>query len=143
MDAVVVKHTAEHELTLEWASSATNDMVADAALALINGIDKSPASVKCAFSDATCRVNFQNSFLCHTAVTTQQCSHAHSHADAGEREPYRQAERIAWFLEAHFGDIQLLYPPESGRDEQGSDAEAIVRVDNVDAHVDLITMVQS
>ncbi len=44
--AVDVKHTSEHELTLEWESSASNDMIADACLALILGIDKSPASVK-------------------------------------------------------------------------------------------------
>ena len=47
MGVVDVKHTQEHELTLEWDSSASNDMIADSTLALITGIDKSPASVKC------------------------------------------------------------------------------------------------
>ena len=46
MGIVDVKQTGEHELTLEWESSASNDMVADSTLALITGIDKSPASVK-------------------------------------------------------------------------------------------------
>ena len=46
MRAVDVKHTQEHELTLEWDSSASHDMIADSTLALILGIDKSPASVK-------------------------------------------------------------------------------------------------
>lgn len=46
MGAVDVKHTQEHELTLEWDSSASNDMIADSCLALILEIDKSPASVK-------------------------------------------------------------------------------------------------
>ncbi len=46
MSAVDVKQTQEHELTLEWDSSASNDMLADSTLALITGIDKSPASVK-------------------------------------------------------------------------------------------------
>ena len=49
MCAVDVKHTNEHELTLEWDSSASNDMIADSTLALITGIDKSPASVKRTF----------------------------------------------------------------------------------------------
>ena len=49
MGAVDVKMTGEHELTLEWDSSASNDMIADSTLALINGIDTSPASVKCTF----------------------------------------------------------------------------------------------
>lgn len=49
MGAVDVKHTQEHELTMEWDSSASNDMIADACLSLIMGIDSSPASVKCAY----------------------------------------------------------------------------------------------
>ena len=52
MGAIDVKHSSEHELTLEWDSSASNDMIADSCLALITGIDKSPASVKRAFSVA-------------------------------------------------------------------------------------------
>lgn len=47
MGVVDVKHSDQHELTLEWESSSSNDMVADSTLALISGIDKSPASVKC------------------------------------------------------------------------------------------------
>jgi cleavage and polyadenylation specificity factor subunit 3 len=47
MGVLDVKETAEHELTLEWESSASNDMIADSTLALITGVDKSPASVKC------------------------------------------------------------------------------------------------
>jgi hypothetical protein len=50
MDAVDVKHTVEHELTLEWESSASNDMIADATLAVIAGMGKSPASVQRRFS---------------------------------------------------------------------------------------------
>lgn len=46
MGAIDVKQIQEHELMLEWDSSATNDMIADSCLALILGIDKSPASVK-------------------------------------------------------------------------------------------------
>lgn len=49
MAAIDVKQTSEHELTLEWDSSASNDMIADSTLALLSGIDKSPASVKCMF----------------------------------------------------------------------------------------------
>jgi cleavage and polyadenylation specificity factor subunit 3 len=46
MGVVDVKHSQEQELTLEWESSASNDMIADSTLALIIGIDQSPASVK-------------------------------------------------------------------------------------------------
>lgn len=47
MGVLDVRYTGEHELTLEWDSSSSNDMIADSTLALITGIDKSPASVKC------------------------------------------------------------------------------------------------
>ena len=47
MGAIDVKQTSENELTLEWDSSAANDMIADSTLAVITEIDKSPASVKC------------------------------------------------------------------------------------------------
>lgn len=50
MGIVDVKHTQEHELTIEWESSSSNDMFADSTLALVTGIDKSPASVKRMFS---------------------------------------------------------------------------------------------
>jgi cleavage and polyadenylation specificity factor subunit 3 len=46
MGTVDIKQAGEHELTLEWDSSASNDMIADSALALVTGIDKSPASAK-------------------------------------------------------------------------------------------------
>jgi len=50
MGAVDIKHTGAHELTLEWESSASSDMIADSSIAVIFGIDKSPASIKCEFS---------------------------------------------------------------------------------------------
>jgi cleavage and polyadenylation specificity factor subunit 3 len=46
MGVVDVKHTQEHEITLEWDSSASNDMIADSTLALLTTMDSSPASVK-------------------------------------------------------------------------------------------------
>lgn len=61
MGMVDVKHTDEHELTLEWDSGASNDMIADSTLALITGIDKSPASVK-----RTCQTYY--SFLSQTTI---------------------------------------------------------------------------
>ncbi|KAG9316341.1 beta-lactamase-like protein [Chiua virens] len=73
MNVVDVTHTAEHEVTFEWASSAENDMIADATLALLTGIDKSPATVK--------------------------LTSPHVHA---ERSATARYEHIAWFLEATF-----------------------------------------
>jgi cleavage and polyadenylation specificity factor subunit 3 len=46
MGAVDLKQTKVTELTMEWVGSSTNDMIADSVLALVLGIDSSPASVK-------------------------------------------------------------------------------------------------
>ncbi|KAF8135732.1 beta-lactamase-like protein [Boletus edulis] len=88
MDVVDVKHTGERQVTLEWTSSAGNDMIADATLALLAGVDKSAASVKLT-------------------------SHVHAVG------PWQ--EKLAWFLEAHFGPVEL-------HSEPGHDPVLIVRV---------------
>lgn len=46
MNAVDVKLASDQELILEWVAGASSDMIADSAVALILGIDRSPASVK-------------------------------------------------------------------------------------------------
>ncbi|KAN0090862.1 Beta-lactamase-like protein [Tylopilus felleus] len=126
MGVVDVKHTGEHELTLEWDSGASNDMIADSTLALITGIDKSPASVK---------------------LTTQTCSHQHPHADSDSESSYTRIQRLAWFFEAHFGEVELHMPEETDEqeNEQGEDTSRdpalIVRVDDADAHINLVSLV--
>lgn len=133
MGAVDVKHTAEHELMLEWDSTASNDMIADSILALITGIDKSPASVK---------------------LTSQQHSHTHHpHSDHHEGDQsITRIQRIAWFLDAHFGDVELHMPEEGGEQEQDQDQSEksqpalIVRMDDSgesDAYINLVTLAVS
>lgn len=41
-----MKRLEDHQLMLEWVGSVTNDMIADSVLALLLGIDRSPASLK-------------------------------------------------------------------------------------------------
>jgi len=149
MGAVDVKHTKEHELTLEWNSSASNDMIADSTLALITGIDRSPASVKCT---SLC---FFPRFLLKppSQVTNQPHSHSHSedkhhqHPHANEQEEMKRVGKIAMFLEAHFGDIELHMPEETSAEdaEQGEDehdASLLVQLDEADATVNLATLVR-
>jgi len=125
MGAVDVKHTQEHELTLEWESSSSNDMIADSTLALITGIDKSPASVK---------------------LTTQPShSHPHPHADIDSASAdMTRIQRLVMFLEAHFGDVELHMPEEVEDDpEQGEDSNEpslLVSLDEVEARINLISM---
>ncbi|KAH9946990.1 beta-lactamase-like protein [Amylocystis lapponica] len=133
MGAVDVKQTQEHELVLEWDSSASNDMIADSTLALITGIDKSPASVK---------------------MTTQPHAHAHAHAPP-HRHPHADADagvptaavtriqRLAMFLEAHFGEVELHMPEEPAEPEQGEashEPSLLVRLDEADALVNLVSL---
>ena len=46
MQAVTIIHTSDQELTLEWVSSVSNDMIADSTLALLCGIDSNYATIK-------------------------------------------------------------------------------------------------
>jgi cleavage and polyadenylation specificity factor subunit 3 len=59
MSAITVKQTKENEVTLEWDSSASNDMLADSTMALIAGLDRSPA-FKRAFYSITSRYKCTN-----------------------------------------------------------------------------------
>jgi cleavage and polyadenylation specificity factor subunit 3 len=147
MGVVDVKQSQEHELTLEWESSASNDMVADSTLALITGIDKSPASVKRTFlkNDGDklepCRLTF---FL----VTTHPHSHSHPHADPdGDAAEVIRIRRLALFLEAHFGEVELHMPdvseeePEHGENDR--EASLLVRLDEADARINLLSLVST
>ncbi|KAJ7287552.1 beta-lactamase-like protein [Mycena rebaudengoi] len=122
MGAIDVKQTQEHELTIEWDSSASNDMIADSTLALIAGIDKSPASVK---------------------LTSQQPhTHSHSHPHADRQD--ERIKRLAWFLEAHFGEVEFHMPDEPEEEpEQGEDdrePSLLVRLDEATAQINLVAL---
>ncbi|KAJ8515603.1 hypothetical protein ONZ45_g7016 [Pleurotus djamor] len=130
MSVVDVKHSQEHELTLEWESSASNDMIADSTLALITGIDKSPASVK---------------------LTTQPHSHSkehdhkHPHADTQDDMSHVvRIQRLAMFLEAHFGEVELHMPDpseiEGDQDEEDNQPSLLVNLDEADARINLVTL---
>ncbi|KAI0330167.1 mRNA 3'-end-processing protein YSH1 [Cubamyces sp. BRFM 1775] len=126
MGAVDVKHTQEHELTLEWDSSASNDMIADSTLALIAGIDKSPASVKLTTTPHE-----------HTHAP----KHAHPHADVFD--PVTRIQRLAWFLEEHFDSVELHMPEEMDESEASEDAREpslLVQIYEAEAVINLKTL---
>ena len=143
MGAVDVKHTGPHELTLEWESSASNDMIADSSIALIFGIDRSPASVKRKmFSSFPSKLTTQPSI-----VTTQPHAHHHPHAlGADEDLASSRIQRLSMFLESHFGDVELhagqnLHADSEHDEESGSGPRLVINVDGSEATVDLLTMV--
>lgn len=82
------------------------------------------------------------------SVTSSKHSHTHHpHADSHEGDPsITRIQRIVWFLEAHFGDVELHMPEVGGEQEQGENNEPalIVRMDDsgeTDAHINLVTLV--
>lgn len=46
MNAVSIIRVSEQELQLVWAANASNDMIADSALAVLSGIDYNFATIK-------------------------------------------------------------------------------------------------
>ncbi|KAH9855161.1 mRNA 3'-end-processing protein YSH1 [Lenzites betulinus] len=126
MGAVDVKFTSEHELTLEWDSSASNDMIADSTLGLITGIDKSPASVK---------------LTTHAHSHAHAPKHAHPHTDV--TDPVTRIQRLAWFLEEHFDSVELHMPDEeepSEGDEEDREPSLLVQIYEAEAVINLRTM---
>lgn len=111
MDVVDIKHTSEHEMTLEWESSPSNDMIADSTIALIASVDQSPASLQL------------------TALSTP-CAHPHAKTPD---DWCLQIRRVVWFLEAHFGQVTL----DAGADaEQGATPDLTIRCDEAVIYID-------
>ncbi|KAI0645353.1 mRNA 3'-end-processing protein YSH1 [Trametes meyenii] len=126
MGAVDIKLMQEHELTLEWDSSASNDMIADSTLALITGVDKSPASVK---------------LTTNSHAHTHAPKHAHPHADV--EDPVVRIQRLAWFLEEHFDSVELHMPEEKADSEEleeEREPSLLVQIYEAEAVINLRTM---
>lgn len=155
MGAIDVKQTSEHELTLEWDSSASNDMIADSTLALITGIDKSPASVKRRLTWTSFIPMFTIDGPSYSdVVTTHPHSHAHDsapehdhpHADIDDEKAVGiRIQRLAMFLEAHFGEVEFHMPEVAVEEEpeQPPVPALLVRLDEADALINLLSMVRA
>ena len=197
MGIVDVKQTGEHELTLEWESSASNDMVADSTLALITGIDKSPASAKREYVSFesplhSCRSSARSSsrfkfmftqlvwrseiltfdiamtritrmlitddpltivfypFHLSVSVTSNAHGHVHKHVHphADSESDLERVQRLAMFLESHFGEVHMSVPEsekgqEEGQDEETPEPVLLIRLDEADALVHLRSMVSN
>ncbi|GJN90878.1 hypothetical protein Rhopal_003892-T1 [Rhodotorula paludigena] len=86
METVDVKMTDKHELAIEWVGGVTNDMIADSVLAIVLGIEGSPASVKTPASAAE---------------------------DGGDSDALlvpSRLDRLIAFLDSYFGQVELLRP---------------------------------
>ncbi|EJT97328.1 Metallo-hydrolase/oxidoreductase [Dacryopinax primogenitus] len=115
-------------IVLEWVSSGSNDMIADAAMALIHGIDASPASVK---------------------LTSRRHIHAdHVHEkEVPKAAANRRLTQLIEFLELYFGQVQFLDAQgkemDEDEDEEGlelTEPALRIRLDEQYADINLITM---
>ncbi|KAK4684726.1 cleavage and polyadenylation specificity factor subunit 3, partial [Tremellales sp. Uapishka_1] len=114
MNAVMVVQVGPTELRMEWSSNTSNDMIADASLAVILGIDSSPATVK---------------------LTSKPHPHSHAHTHSN---PTYEIDQIHRFLSAYFGNVTK---PISIKDDPEDEVMTMkVTVDDKVAVIDLITM---
>ncbi|KAJ9100469.1 hypothetical protein QFC21_003508 [Naganishia friedmannii] len=154
MQAVNVIHSSEQELTLEWVSSVSNDMIADSVLALLCGIDSNYATIKltskaCDHGHETEKESYQSSIL---------PTHPHPHSLAAKRTAptsdskesssrikanpaiMTDIQQLRRFLLAHFGNVSELVEEE----QEGKEDELLMLKVEVDQHVatiDLMTMI--
>jgi cleavage and polyadenylation specificity factor subunit 3 len=80
-------------------------------------------------------------------VTSHPCAHQHVHADTDvEGASMQKIRRLAMFLEAHFGDVELHMPEEvSPNGEDGSEEQGpalTINLDDSEAVIHLETMVR-
>ncbi|KIJ34225.1 hypothetical protein M422DRAFT_52098 [Sphaerobolus stellatus SS14] len=134
MGAINIKQTGPHELTLEWESSASNDMIADSTIAVIHGIDHSPATVK---------------------MITHPHKRHQLHANAAEEDLITSKIKhlLMLFLMSHFGDVKLSTGDEdvemhdektewdqleNGEEHSSSRPCILINVDGAEATIDLL-----
>ncbi|OCF74850.1 endoribonuclease YSH1 [Kwoniella mangroviensis CBS 8886] len=130
MNAIKVVQITEIVVEIQWSSNSSNDMIADSALAVLLGIDGSPATVKLTSTPHL------HSHHDHSHETGESMINGHSHSDASGNEEF---DRIRMFLEAHFGEVSgpKVTVAEGEEDEL---LVMTVKIDEVMAKVDLISM---
>lgn len=70
-------------------------------------------------------------------MTSHTHSNPHSHPHADRLDAVARMKRIAWFLEAHFGEVKVNMP--EGPDEE-HEPSVLVRLDGATAHINLVSL---
>ena len=85
-------------------------------------------------------------------MTTHKHSHGHTHphphADVHENDLIVRIQRLAMFLEAYFGEVELHMPDIPTKIPEGEEMEAeapglLIHLDESEAFINLSTMVSS
>ncbi|GAA5857869.1 hypothetical protein JCM1840_000943 [Sporobolomyces johnsonii] len=125
METVDVKLADKHELAIEWVGGATNDMIADSVLAVVLGIESSPASVKQTsgghshhhhphpYAEPASPPPSSKPLIApsspSTSSATAKLEEPDSSSDAATSLPSR-LDRLIAFLDSYFGHVELIRP---------------------------------
>ncbi|BGP16640.1 hypothetical protein JCM10213_000444 [Rhodosporidiobolus nylandii] len=121
MQTVDVKMTDKHELAIEWVGGVTNDMIADSVLAVVLGIEGSPASVKKTTSDHPHSHHHHHKPHPYAEPPSPPASSTPlikpDSADEPTADPAAEADllpsrldRLIAFLDSYFGAVELIRP---------------------------------
>ncbi|GAA5947956.1 hypothetical protein JCM3765_007045 [Sporobolomyces pararoseus] len=119
MQTVDVKLSDKHEVAIEWVGGATNDMVADSVLAVVLGIESSPASVKQTSShDHHHHHPAPHPYAEPPSPKPLLLSTPEEDEDAKKEEDEEhelstlpsRLDRLIAFLDSYFGSVELLRP---------------------------------
>ncbi|GAA5999893.1 hypothetical protein JCM10207_005959 [Rhodosporidiobolus poonsookiae] len=124
MQTVDVKMTDKHELAIEWVGGVTNDMIADSVLAVVLGIEGSPASVKKTTSDHPHTHHHHPHPYAEPASpppsstplikpeSTDDATLADASPSPADLIPSR-LDRLIAFLDSYFGHVELIRPEDA------------------------------
>ncbi|GAA5893867.1 cleavage polyadenylation factor subunit YSH1 [Sporobolomyces salmoneus] len=116
MQTVDVKLSDKHEVAIEWVGGATNDMVADSVLAVVLGIESSPASVKQTSSHDHHHHHAPHPYAEPDSPKPLLTSTPDEGDDAKKEEDDKlstlpsRLDRLIAFLDSYFGSVELLQP---------------------------------
>lgn len=147
METVDVKHVDKHALAIEWVGGVTNDMIADSVLAVVLGIDGSPASVKSEWS-LTGSSHITPRRLTPVLILAETTEdHPHQHHHHHHRHPYAEPPsppRHTRSIEASASSDGVKKEEEEGTEAEASTLPSrldrlIAFLDSYFGHVELLS----
>ncbi|POW01767.1 hypothetical protein PSTT_12264 [Puccinia striiformis] len=134
METVDIKQLTVNQMSLEWVGSISNDMIADSVLALLLGIDQSPASIK--LSAPHNHSHTHESHSTDPEENKQDIKQVSPLQEGQENEAalslLAKIDRLIGFLSVYFGDVKLLEA-----DDDHPHPRAKVYLDEVSAEISL------
>ncbi|KAA1117832.1 endoribonuclease ysh1, variant 2 [Puccinia graminis f. sp. tritici] len=132
METVDIKQVSVNQMTLEWVGSIANDMIADSVLALLLGIDQSPASIKLSAPHHHSHNHESHSSPEEKKQDIKPVSSLQEERDREAHSLLAKIDRLIGFLSVYFGDVKLLEA-----DDDHPHPRATVHLDEVCAQISL------